>query len=138
LLLLVVLAAAHHAGGLLFGRPRNPASQDVVELHRDEPIATNTTVLLPAWRRVGELVAAGELPLWNDDARFGEPMPFSGAALLYPPYWLLALVPTLGTLEVLMFLHTVLAGVLMYRLLRRLLCSRYAAFLGAATFQGGW
>ena len=41
--------------------------------------ATNQTILLPAMISAAQVFAAGELPLWNSHARFGEPFSLSGA-----------------------------------------------------------
>ncbi len=56
--------------------------------------------------RVGERLAAGELPLWNPDACSGIPLLATlQVAAFYPPTWLEALVPAAQALPVQMLAH---------------------------------
>ena len=118
-LLLAVLCAVVHAPGLFFGRARLPI--DVTQLPPESRTArapvdptwreaqTNQCIVAPALRAAGQVLQDGEWPLWNRNARFGEPFVASGVTLLYPPWWLLVLHPGAASLELLLFLHTVLA-----------------------------
>lgn len=135
-LLLVVLALIQHAPGLFFGRVRAP----LAETTASEPwreAATNRDVLIPAMQRAGAVVADGVLPTWNPYARLGEPFAASGAPVLHAPFWLLAIGDGRRQLELLLFLHTALACVLAYRMLRTMAISRFAAFVAGGTYGLG-
>jgi hypothetical protein len=138
-LLLVVLALVQHAPGLLFARwrtPIDPTRADATAVASEA--ATNQLVLLPAMQRVGAVLRQGEIPLWNPWARLGEPFAASGAPVLYPPFWLLALDDGRAMLELVLFLHTALACVLAYRMLRTLSASRFSAFVAGGLYGLGW
>jgi hypothetical protein len=145
-LLLVALALLQHAPGAILGRhraaldPSGPSGGGAVTAGVDatSEAATNQTVLLPALRQAGAVARAGSVPTWNPHARFGEPFPVSGAPLWYPPYWPLLLDGGSAFLDWVMLLHSALACVLAYRMLRALSVSRYAAFLGAGLYGLGW
>lgn len=82
------------------------------------------------------LVAAGELPLW-DPAGAGAPLWARGAALLYPPWWLLGRGDDAFWLPALAALHAALACALGFRFLRAHGRSRYAAFVCGAAYGLG-
>jgi hypothetical protein len=132
---LLLLSALLHAPTLLGGRERDSADPT---LGATAEAATTRTTLLPAMHAAGRVLEHGELPLWNPHARLGEPFPVSGAVLLYPPFWLLLLVPVQRWLAVVLLLHTFLACMFMYRFLRTLPVSRYVAFLGGGSYGMGW
>ncbi|MDI7275105.1 MAG: hypothetical protein QME94_03920, partial [Anaerolineae bacterium] len=78
--------------------------------------------LWPTYRFAARSLRQGVVPLWNPTLYAG--MPFAAdnqSSLFYPPNLLLFLVagePGYGAMEALVILHMVLAGVLMYLLLR--------------------
>ncbi|MFO1051895.1 MAG: hypothetical protein U1F36_06750 [Planctomycetota bacterium] len=138
-LLLVVLAIVQHAPGLFFGHTRAPIDLSAAS---SEQLAceasTNQAILVPAMRQAGSIARDGALPLWNPFARLGEPIGATGAPILYPPYWLLT--SGLGglALELLLCLHSALACVLAYRMLRTLSASRFSAFVAGGAYGLGW
>jgi hypothetical protein len=141
---LLLLALVQHAPGLWFGQhrrtlPPDTASWDhaTARLARSER-AHNDAALVPAMRQAARSLDVGELPLWNDLARFGEPFPSTGAPLLYPPYWLLAAGLGDTGLDLLLWLHSMLACCLAYRFLRSLPLSRFVAFVGGGIWGLGW
>lgn len=146
--LLMVLSLAIHAPGLLTGKPRLAADALAIAPHPGAPAqhagapdhesAVNRTILLPAMARAGEVVRGGEMPLWNDRARLGEPFSVSGAPVLYPPFWPLMLPDGWRFLGLVMLLHTALACMFMYRFLRAASLGRYVAFLGGGMYGFGW
>ena len=100
ILLLLGLTFVAYLPGLILGQRRaaldpqvlaSGASHSAEQFDISAEAATNQTILLPAMITAGQIFAAGELPLWNPRARFGEPFSVSGAPLLYPPFWLLLL-----------------------------------------------
>jgi hypothetical protein len=113
------------------GDPLNPIAQDLEG-------SSNERILLPAMQRAGQSLSQGEAPLWNSSARFGEPFGLSGAALYYPPFWLLLLDGGPWLLDLVIFLHSALACAFMYRFLRAITMSRYVAFLGGGSYGLGW
>jgi hypothetical protein len=147
-LFLVLLAITLHAPGLFFGRTRL-----AVDLHRLPPhaaaaraadavlgseAATNQAIVLPAMRAAGAALRDGEWPLWNRDARLGEPFAISGAPLCYPFAWPLLLGDDPWLLDFVLALHTALACVGMFRFLRAMPLQRYSAFVGGGLYGLGW
>ncbi|MCC6671475.1 MAG: hypothetical protein IT458_10460 [Planctomycetes bacterium] len=130
ILLLLVLALVLHSRRLVPGA--TPAAPEMgAATHNQE-------VLLPAMREAGRVLEAGEAPAWNPHSRFGEPFSTSGAPLLYPPFWVFLLQGGERLLGLVMALHAFLACVAMYRFLRGLPLSRYAAFVGGGLHGLGW
>jgi hypothetical protein len=136
-LLLIALAVVIHAPGLMLGRPRL-AHEPLDPAAPARETQVNESIVLPALARAGEVVRGGELPLWNRDARLGEPFSVTGAPVLYPPFWLLMLRGGSCLLDFVMFLHTALACLCTYRFLRAASLGRYVAFLGAGMYGFGW
>lgn len=144
-LLLVALSVAVHAPGLFFGLHRSVMrAHEYTPQSQSSPIdqtaegATNQVLLFPALRQAGEVAAEGEVPLWNPNARFGEPFSFSGAPIWYPPYWIAMAGFGPWSLDLLLALHTILACIGMYRFMRIMPLSRYVSFLGGGAFGLGW
>lgn len=142
--LLIALALLQHAPGALLGQPRGALDPAAFAEDRSQSVpltseaATNQTILLPAMRQAGEVVAEGSLPTWNPYARLGEPFHVTGAPLLYPPFWPLMLSNGGRWLDWILLLHSAIACTLAYRMLRALSVSRYGAFLGAGIYGLGW
>ncbi len=146
-LLLAVLALALHAEGLL-GRSRRWVADDQLPPRAQASAATgailqseaavNQTRFVPAMQAASRAAADGKLPLWNKDARFGEPFSASGAAVWYPGFWPLLMRDGAVFLEWILWLHTALACAGMYRFLRSLPVHRYTAFLGGGLYGFGW
>lgn len=146
--LLALLAFAVHARGLVLGQPRLAVDPQRMPPHaRIEPAAharldteaaVNQTILVPAMQAAGNVLRDGELPLWNDTARFGEPFSLSGAPLMYPPFWVLMLPEPWWWLELLCALHCALACAAMYLFLRAMPLQRFTAFLGGGSYGLGW
>lgn len=127
--------------GLFFGKHRQTLEQSpdlLSPFSHDLEGSSNERILLPAMQRAGQSLAEGTVPLWNSSARFGEPFALSGAALYYPPFWLLMLDGGPWLLDLVIFLHSVLACGFMYRFLRSITMSRYVAFLGGGSYGLGW
>lgn len=133
-LVLLLFSAVLHAPALLAGRQR----ATVADSDQQFEATTNRTLLVPAMRAAAEAVQQGELPLWNTDARFGEPFRLTGAVPLYAPFWLLTLAPLPFWLAVVMALHTFFACMFLYRFLRALPLSRYVAFVCGGLYGLGW
>lgn len=79
----------------------------------------------------------GQIPLWNPTILSGYPFaadPLSG--LWYPPLWALAILPQPLTLNLVVWLHLVIAGVGMYTLLRNESLGKGAALVGGLAFAG--
>lgn len=92
----------------------------------------------PLLRWSAERIAAGELPVWNPDIGLGLPQlanPILGT--LYPPLWVLAVVPFTTGLDLLLAAHVGLALLLTWRALRALGVSAWPAMLGGASFALG-
>lgn len=90
--------------------------------------------LCAAMRSAGAAVRSGDLPLWNGPVNGpGEPLWHSGAPLLYPLWWLLAIGGPYWT-QLLAALHAAIACTTSYRFLRALGRSRFAAFLGGGAY----
>jgi hypothetical protein len=110
---------------------------DLLWLPGDQVIAGNDLqhMFLQWWRFAVESLRAGELPLWN-------PFLFSGVpflanpqpALLYPPVWLLLLLPAAKVAGLLFALHIWLAGLGMYGWLRSESADRAGALFGAVVY----
>lgn len=82
---------------------------------------------VPLREVAARLIAAGELPLWNDATGAGRALAANpNAALFWPGTWL---VPLLGTTG-LFLLHVALVLLLSYAALRRLAVTRAAALAG--------
>ena len=135
ILVLLLLAIVQHSPGLFFGAHRGIGTDSARNAWREG--ATNERVLVPAMRQVREALDEGALPTWNPTSRFGEPFVVSGAAIYYPPFWLL-LLPGEGLVDCLVFLHAFLACLGMFRFLRSITLSRYVSFLGGGCFGLGW
>jgi hypothetical protein len=140
---LVLLALVTHFPGLFLGKARLAVDPALVAADASHSAAlageaaTNQTTVLPTWAAAAEVVRQGEWPTWNERARFGEPFAAARAGIWYPGFWplLLGLHPALAWV---MWLHTVLACVAMFRFLRCIALSRYAAFLGGGMYGLGW
>jgi len=80
-------------------------------------------------------VRQGSWPLWNPFPGFGEPMlANSNFQVLYPPTWLLLLLPPAPYYTLYVLLHLLFGGLGLYALARHLGVSRPAALAGAAVF----
>lgn len=91
---------------------------------------------LPVRAYIGERIRAGEFPLWNPLVQMGTSIAADPqAGLWYPPTALFALLPPLVAYPVTIWLHFVLAGAGMYRLLRAQRRDWTAALLGAIAFE---
>lgn len=88
------------------------------------------------WRAFGfRWFARGVLPLWNPHQFCGTPFLANGqSALLYPPNWLFAVLPTEYAFAWSAALHLAFAAVFTFLLLRLLACTRRGALLGAVAF----
>ncbi|MEZ5962878.1 MAG: YfhO family protein [Planctomycetota bacterium] len=98
--------------------------------------AVNGDIVLPTLADAATVLAGGEWPWWNPFARLGEPFMASGAQPLYPGFWPI-LFGGVAALPWVLALHSALACVLMFRWLRALPASRYAAFLGGGLWGIG-
>jgi Bacterial membrane protein YfhO len=82
-----------------------------------------------------EVVLNGHLPLWNPLVGMGAPLLANAqSALLYPPNWLLLVVPVATGHALLIVAHWVLAGAGMGRLARRLGLGPFAQCVAALAF----
>jgi hypothetical protein len=94
----------------------------------------------PARNLLGKSLRSGELPLWNPHQMCG--MPFLASpqsAVLYPPNWLFAVLPTDLTFGLLAFLHLFAAGSFTFLLLRKLGLSEIPSIFGGTAFMlSGW
>ncbi len=94
----------------------------------------------PARHLLGKALRSGELPLWNPHQMCG--MPFLASpqsAVLYPPNWLFAVLPTDLTFGLLAFLHLFAAGSFTHLFLRKLgLGASASTFGGVAFMLSGW
>lgn len=87
---------------------------------------------------IGQMIARGELPLWNPYIFAGMPLLASiQPGALYPPTWLFAVLSpqTAMNLLVLTTYHLALAGTYLY--LRRIGANRAGSLIGAVTFAFG-
>ncbi len=83
-------------------------------------------------------IRQGSWPLWNPYPGFGEPMlANANTQVLYPPTWLLLLLPPATYYSVYVLLHLVFGGLGLYALARHLGLSRPAALTGAGVFLVG-
>lgn len=109
---LLAAAALRHAGYLAGG---SVVGRDAVFF------------FVPLREATARLLAAGELPLWNEASGAGRALAANpNAAVFWPLTWLVPLVGTTG----LLLLHVALALLLAYAALRRLGVSRGAAAAG--------
>lgn len=94
----------------------------------------------PARHFLGKSLRSGELPMWNPHQMCGMPVLASPqSAVLYPPNWLFAVLPTDITFGLLAFLHLFAAGSFTYIFLRKLgLGVAAGAFGGVAFMLSGW
>jgi hypothetical protein len=147
ILLLLGLTFLAHLPGLVLGQHRaalDPhavppsASRSTHQPEASSEATTNQAIVLPAMRSAGQVLGEGNLPLWNRRGRFGEPFSVSGATLLYPPFWVLMLKDGYRLLDWVLFLHSFMACLFMYRFLRVLPLSRYVAFIGGGGYGMGW
>jgi hypothetical protein len=145
LLLLALLAALFLGRQLFFGLSLVPfdllpGTTPWKQLHLNAPPPWNPLLdSLQQYypRRVffNESLRAGFLPLWNPDVYTG--MPFLAtqqAAVLYPPAWLLALLPVGIAFTASAWFHLALAAAGTFLLLAALGLHRAAAFTGAVAF----
>jgi len=110
---------------------------DLLWLPENQAIAGNDLqhMFLQWWRFAVESLREGELPLWN-------PFLFSGVpflanpqpALLYPPVWLLLVLPAAKVAGLLFALHIWLAGLGMYGWLRSESADKAGALFGAVVY----
>ncbi|MGH9851184.1 MAG: YfhO family protein, partial [Blastocatellia bacterium] len=87
---------------------------------------------------IGEMIARGELPLWNPYSFAG--MPLLGSiqpGTLYPPTWLFAFLSPQTAMNALVITtyHLAIIGTYLYS--RRIGCSRIGAIISAITFAFG-
>lgn len=91
---------------------------------------------LPIRQFIGQQLAQGLLPLWNPFVNLGVSVAADPqAGLWYPPTWLFALLPPLWAYGFNVWLHFVIAGAGMYRLLRARGLEQRACLLGALAFE---
>ena len=86
---------------------------DLIWLPDDQIVAGNdlTFMFLRWWRFAQESVRQGEIPLWNPYVFSGIPfLANPQPALLYPPVWLIGVLPLNNAAGLLFFLHLLLAG----------------------------
>jgi hypothetical protein len=110
---------------------------DLLWLPAGQTIASDdlANMFLPWWRFGLDSLRQGELPLWNPYLFSGVPfLANPQPALLYPPVWLLALLPVAQVAAWLLYLHLWLAGVGMYAWLRGAGADESGALLGAVVF----
>lgn len=98
--------------------------------------SVNGEVVLPALADAAAVLEGGEWPWWNPFARLGEPFMASGVQPLYPGFWPLLFFGA-SALPWVLALHSALACVFMFRWLRALPASRFAAFLGGGFWGAG-
>jgi hypothetical protein len=87
---------------------------------------------------VASLYDGGRGLLWNPFQSCGQPFfanPITG--VLYPPYWLFAVLDPQRALQLVQSMHLVIAGLGMYWLARSLGIGRWAALAAALTFEMG-
>jgi len=90
----------------------------------------------PYHKLVADIVAAGELPLWNPYAFGGMPLIGDGqTALFYPPNWLFFALPAEHALALAVLLHYGIAGAATYAYSRQLGLVRLAAAIAALAFM---
>ncbi len=90
----------------------------------------------PYHKVVADIVATGNLPLWNPYALGGMPLIGDGqTALFYPPNWLFYVLPAEHALSLVVLLHYGIAGVGTYAYVRHLGLVRSAAALAALAFM---
>ncbi len=90
----------------------------------------------PARDFLGRSLRSGTLPLWNPYQMCGTPFLANfQSALLYPPNWLFALIPTARAIGWLAFLHLFLAGAFTYLFLRGIGIGRIGSTFGGVAFM---
>lgn len=89
------------------------------------------------YRKVAaDIVRSGHLPLWNPYVNAGMPLLGDGqTALLYPPNWLIYLLPTAHALTLAILSTFSIAGMGMFLYLRELKFDRAIAAIGALGFM---
>jgi len=89
------------------------------------------------YRKVAaDIVRSGHLPLWNPYCNAGMPLLGDGqTALLYPPNWLIFILPTAHALTLAILSTFSIAGVGMYFYLRQIRSERTIAAIGALGFM---
>lgn len=94
--------------------------------------------LWPTWRFAAAALRQGTLPLWNPTLYAGMPFAADNQSALFYPINLVAFLlfgePGYRTMEALVVLHMILAGALMFLLLRDQRLSRCAALFGGLAF----
>ncbi|HEX9595303.1 MAG TPA: hypothetical protein VF982_00355, partial [Anaerolineales bacterium] len=113
---------------LLFGPP----------LLRGQALFWGTPLLqFTPWRHFAfEVLAGGDLPLWNPGLGMGAPLIANyQLAFFYPPSWILALIDIAWGQTLLVMLHLMLAAVGMERLARKVGISRQGAVLAGMAFS---
>jgi len=109
-----------------------PILKPGVFLFGNDTIYHDYIMLLYGWR----LLRGAMLPLWLPYLYSG--IPFIGSFAFcpfYPPSWLFFLLPFPLAFNVQYLLHSLLAGVFMYRLLRAFGLKRFPCVLGGLAFQ---
>lgn len=92
------------------------------------------------WRvKLGRELAAGRVPLWNEQQFCGYPFAGNGqSAIFYPPNWLYAIIPPRACLVLSALLHHMLAALLTFAFLRVVgIGAVSAAFGGMGYALGG-
>ncbi len=106
-------------------------------LARGEALFWGTPILqFTPWRTYArQLLAAGQLPLWNPALGMGAPLLANyQTALLYPPNWILVLLNVAWGQTVLVMLHLMLAAIGMALLARQLSLNRFAQAISGLAF----
>ena len=92
----------------------------------------------PYHKLAANLVAQGQLPLWNAYAFSGIPLLGDGqTALFYPPSWLFFILPGAAALNYDVLLQFCTAGLGMYLFVRSLGLARLPAFIAAVAYMFG-
>lgn len=91
------------------------------------------------WRaKLGRELAAGRIPLWNEQQFCGYPFAGNGqSAIFYPPNWLYAMIPSRVCLVLSALLHHILAALLTFAFLRILGINAVSATFGGMTYALG-
>ena len=90
----------------------------------------------PERKILSDALRAGRIPEWNDLIGFGTEFASSSAnGVTYPPLWLVALLPLPWSMDVVIALHVLLAGVGTARFARRLGAGTLGAALAGAAFM---
>lgn len=96
--------------------------------------------IIPTLEYGYSILKTGQFPLWNPYQLCGEPFFAIGwTGLLYPPHWIRFLTGILLSIEVLLVMHIVWAGLGMWLLARRAGADAIASLAAAMTFMwSGW